>query len=451
MSLSCALRAGFAKADITPRIGVELCGFGPYLNRHSVAVRDRLWARAMAVSNGETTLVLLSCDLISLTDETTRTVRRRVREATGITDAAVMLHCTHTHSGPATAPYIGWGDMDAPYMELLPGRLVRAAVDAVAGLQPVVFGHAVVPCEGIGYNREHDRRPTLEEALSPDWRPERPELTDTTCHVIRADNAETGCPIGFLSYFGCHPVVCCAESRHIHGDYAGVATNLVEKEFPGSVGLFLQGAQGDVNSCVVHHPEAESLEALDVIAARYAASVRNGLRHSVPLEIMPLGCELRRVSFGRQELSVSDLRRMLDEKEAVLRRTGASDDEREVRLATVYVHALRRLVGRMEVGTDADERADVQGLRLGALTLVGAPFEIFQQIKNDVTSRAPGPVTLVLGITNGSLGYAPDRETARRGGYAATQVPFMLGSLPFSNVHDELTEALLVVAEALHA
>ena len=60
------MKAGFAKVDITPRIGVELCGFGPYQNRHSVGVRDQLWARAMAVSDGSVTVVVLSCDLVGL-------------------------------------------------------------------------------------------------------------------------------------------------------------------------------------------------------------------------------------------------------------------------------------------------------------------------------------------------------------------------------------------------
>ncbi len=39
------MKAGFAKSDITPRVGVELIGFGPYLHRYSIGVRDRLWAR----------------------------------------------------------------------------------------------------------------------------------------------------------------------------------------------------------------------------------------------------------------------------------------------------------------------------------------------------------------------------------------------------------------------
>jgi len=73
------MQAGFAKVDITPRVGVELCGFGPFLNRHSIAVRERLWARAMAVRQGESTLILVSCDLIGVTPQITRRVRQLIR------------------------------------------------------------------------------------------------------------------------------------------------------------------------------------------------------------------------------------------------------------------------------------------------------------------------------------------------------------------------------------
>ena len=30
---------GCCKVDITPRVGVELAGFGPFINRHSIGVR----------------------------------------------------------------------------------------------------------------------------------------------------------------------------------------------------------------------------------------------------------------------------------------------------------------------------------------------------------------------------------------------------------------------------
>src|SRR5450830_1324488 len=109
------MQAGFAKTDITPRVGVELAGFGPFINRHSIGVRDRLWARAMALEQDGKTLVLVSCDLIGVTRSITARVRQLVNESTRLPLDTIMLHCTHTHSGPNVATYHGWGETDAPY------------------------------------------------------------------------------------------------------------------------------------------------------------------------------------------------------------------------------------------------------------------------------------------------------------------------------------------------
>jgi len=87
--------------------------------------------------------------------------------------------------------------------------------------------------------------------------------------------------------------------------------------------------------------------------------------------------------------------------------------------------------------------SELQGFRIGPVALLGAPFEIFQTIKNDVVGAARSRVPLVLGLTNGCHGYAPDRTAAGRGGYAADTVPIILGQMPFANIHDELVEALL--------
>ena len=444
------VEAGFARVDITPRVGVELCGFGPYLNRHSVAVRDRLWARAMAVRLGDRTAVLVSCDLVGVTLATTRRVRALVRQSVGVPEESIMVHCTHTHSGPNTVDLIGWGDADQPYMELLPGRIAEAAIGAVADLSGARFADAEVPCEGIGLNREYDRdAPPLDEVLCEDWRPAKPELTDTTCHVITVE--KDGALAGFLTYFGCHPVVCCATTRHIHGDYAGVATNMLAREHPGCVGLFLQGAQGDVNSCVVHKPEPDALLALDVIASRYARQARAGLRAARPVDVDCLRCVLQQVTFSRKHIALDQLREWLAQKEAAIAKPGATDADREMRMATVHAVALRGLIARMERGESLQPPTEVQGFRLGPVCFLASPFETFQAIKNEVVAGSKARAPLVMGITNDLLGYAPDRTAAERGGYAADTVPMMLGRLPFAAIYEELPQALLELDAALHA
>jgi hypothetical protein len=359
-----------------------------------------------------------------------------------------MVNCTHTHSGPETGGLIGWGQPDQPWIELLADRIAAAAIEAVQDLRPATLAHAQVPCKGIGVNREYDQRPSLEEALRENWRPAKPELTDTTAHVLVAWDPD-GEVRGFISSFGCHPVVCCAQSRWIHGDFCGVATNLIEREHLGSVGLFLQGAQGDVNTCVVHEPEQESLLALDVIAARYARCVRRGIEVAQPLEVDRVEVVRREAQFSRREYSLEDFQALLAEQEAIIHAPGASEADNTVRLATVKAIAYRRFIEALQQGRPLVKPTVIQGIRLGPLGLYASPFEIFQAIKNEVVEGARAPVPVVLGVANDSLGYAPDHEAAVRGGYAADQVPLMQGTLPFANIHDELVEALLDLDEEL--
>ena len=60
------MKAGFGRCDITPRVGVELYGFGPFLNRKSIGVRDILEARSAALECGGHTVIIVSLDLCAL-------------------------------------------------------------------------------------------------------------------------------------------------------------------------------------------------------------------------------------------------------------------------------------------------------------------------------------------------------------------------------------------------
>ncbi|HPT96712.1 MAG TPA: hypothetical protein PLU39_02470, partial [Armatimonadota bacterium] len=117
--------------------------------------------------------------------------------------------------------------------------------------------------------------------------------------------------------------------------------------------------------------------------------------------------------------------------------------------ATVYAVSLRKLIARMEAGEKMEPVSEVQGFRLGPVALLGAPFEVMQAIKNDVVARSRHTIPLVMGLTNDSLGYAPDRDAEARAGYAARMVPMIKGMLPLKGVHDELVKVLLRLDGAL--
>jgi hypothetical protein len=55
-----------------------------------------------------------------------------------------------------------------------------------------------------------------------------------------------------------------------------------------------------------------------------------------------------------------------------------------------------------------------------------------------------------VGLTNDSVGYAPDRTAAERGGYAADTVPLIVGALPHADIHTELVNSFLKLEGKLH-
>src|SRR5258708_17853076 len=120
-------RAGFAKVNITPSLGLELCGYGMYLERRATAIHDDLFARALLLEDdGGERALLLTLDLIGLSQETSETIARQAGEAVGLAPERVLVSNTHTHSGPSTGPINGMGVMDPAYVALLPGRCVKA-------------------------------------------------------------------------------------------------------------------------------------------------------------------------------------------------------------------------------------------------------------------------------------------------------------------------------------
>ncbi|PYV89074.1 MAG: hypothetical protein DMG05_14445 [Acidobacteria bacterium] len=96
--LGAPLKAGVAKADITPPQGVLMWG---YANRKSPAkgTLDPLYARVLALDAGEKRLVLVALDLgRTFGPASLERLRQTARKSNGVT--YVLVAASHTHSGP---------------------------------------------------------------------------------------------------------------------------------------------------------------------------------------------------------------------------------------------------------------------------------------------------------------------------------------------------------------
>ena len=444
------MKAGFGVTDITPRVGVELYGFGPYLNRHSIAVRDRIEARAAAFESEGKRVGIIGCDLCLFHGSIAAEARKLIRKAhPELADKDILVNASHTHSGPSlAADFGGWGYPDLPYELLLPRRIARAACAALDDLEEVDYSLGIVPCEHIGLNRVYDKDcPPLADVLKPDWTPAKPELTDTQCRVLKFTRKD-GSLAGFIAHFGCHPVVCCRQCRYIHGDYPAVALHELMREFPGSVGVFLQGAEGDVNSGCVHKPEQESLLALDVFAGRFANAVRRGLAEAKPVNDHTIRSTAKIAHYTAAEgFSDAELDKLLADNLALFDAPDATDADEKLRMAAVYIKGVWDMKAMMKRGEQPGTKGEVQGIRLGPVGIVGSPFETMQGIRREVDAAAKAPVPLVTSLCNDTLGYASDRECGKLdtagARYGAKLFPFINGQLPLKCIYDELAAALL--------
>ena len=100
------LSAGIARTCLTPFWGVELTGWGYYIERRWRRIHDDLHATALVVDDGRRQAVLVTLDLMMIDAAFTRLTRERIRHATGLPLETILLTCSHSHrTGPRDCGY----------------------------------------------------------------------------------------------------------------------------------------------------------------------------------------------------------------------------------------------------------------------------------------------------------------------------------------------------------
>jgi len=457
------MRAGFGKSDLTPRLGVQLAGYGPYRNRAAQEIIAPLAARAAVIRDGKTNVVLLSVELCGTPRPLAERIRAVVAARVGCRADEVFLSSTHTHSAPSVGGMFGWGEPDAVYLETLPARAAEAAVRAKAALAEVEWRHAHVACEGIAVNRETDTGFALNanfaERMNLRWRPAKPEQTDPTVRVLAAYGAG-GKLVGLLHHFGCHPVVYGEKTAAIHGDFVGLASIQLEAKHEGAVAIFLPGALGDVNPKLNHRVPRESRRALNAIARQYVGAVARGLRVARPVAcaanaLVNVSDEIKftRVAWSKARV----LKRVLA-LEKIFTEAGVTDFPHAGGLPPLHTRGMEmaRLQGMRALLTEWRGRVApnppvrVHGLRIGPVAFLGCGLEVYQSLQSVILKNSPHVATWVVSLVGGN-GYAPDAAAQRRAGYSDDFVPLMMGELPYARVDQDLIRALAKLARQLGA
>ena len=224
--------AGAARVEITPPVGTPLAGYARRRGRPSRGVHDPLYARALALSDGEHVVVLVSAEILIIDQPLYEAALARIEERYRVGREGFLLWATHTHSGSGAYGQCfleqrSMGRYDQRVFDALSRAIAEAAIRAVEVLAPAAISGGETTVEGASWNRVVDGGPT-----------------DPFVRVLRVDH-RTGQPLARLVTFAAHPTVLSAANRDFSGDYPGVLMRAVETKQPGSVCLFAAGAIGD--------------------------------------------------------------------------------------------------------------------------------------------------------------------------------------------------------------
>ena len=403
------LTAGAAQMDITPGLGCHLIGY--FNDRIAANIMDPLQAKAIAVSNGDTTLGFVICDLIVVPTKVVDAAKALITERTGIAPENVLIAGPHPHPGPAISGALGT-PAEEGYAEWVASRIADAFALALKRLQPAQMAHAAGSCPGEVHNRRwHMKDGTVRMNpghQNPDaLRPAGPTDPQLGLMVLRTPG---GAPIAALGNLSLHYVGVREDHNVVCADYfAAFGRSLNRCAGAQFVCPLANGTFGDVNNIDAANPARVSqgitfeIERVANVVAAEAWRIWSGLREDDFRDDVPLGARLAHVNFPARTPTAEEL---------AAARTVYESGEKWDDAEWIYARELVLL---------ADEPSEwpvpIHSLRLGDLAIVGLPGEVFTEIGLDIKARSPFAQTMNIGIANGTVGYVATDKALAEGSY----------------------------------
>jgi hypothetical protein len=234
------LKAGVSSVCITPERPIWMAGFGARKKRSEGKYQD-LFVKALALQdNPGQRVVIITSDLVAVTDNWAAPVWQRAKERFGLEPAEVLINCSHTHCGPVIKKSF-YPEWDPQYTSELVDKTLDSIKRALADLEEARLERGRGSCT-LSVNR---RRPLPNDPKRVDagLLPNPQGLTDHDVPVLKVSRAD-GSIKAVMFLYACHPTT--MGGYLLGGDYAGFAQQFVEKEIPRATALFVQGCGGDL-------------------------------------------------------------------------------------------------------------------------------------------------------------------------------------------------------------
>ncbi len=416
------LKAGMARADITPPQGLGLVGF-PHYVRNNTGAHDPLYATCMYIKNEETEVAFVSLDMLNISNKYVTAAREQAEKRCGIIGSNIMVSCTHTHSGPKGSGSIKiediekGDDMPEDYLKTLVSAIADIVCEAKANAFDALFASEVAVCgaeSGIGGNRRvrggyHDPYVTV-------------MAVKDKSDVIR----------GMFVNYSLHPTFIHEWSTVCTADYPAYIRCELEERERGSVAAFFQGTSGNQSSR--YYRKGESYDEAERVGrtlgkAAYDALKKAEWKDDIVIKSINEKMEVPIRDFGTEE----ELKRKVEQDrkvyEELYEKYGNSENREEYYL---WQNANLKLLGSegqlgncrllnsgMKIRIVEDDLPmEIHTVRLGDLCVIGVQGELFVEYGIYLKAMAGFKKVMVNTVTNGPMpGYIYTPESVVTGGY----------------------------------
>jgi len=225
------LRAGWAKANITPTQPGPLAGYGNRRGKPYESLHDSVYVRAVFLDNGPMQAVIVTADLLIIPPTVTEALKKRL-PSVGLTFDQVFLGATHSHNsiggwGDTITGELFAGDFDPAVVERIADAMIQAIRSAKNTRKPVEMGYMQVQDTTDIRNRLTGERATID-----------PWVRNL---LLRRDDGRTA----LLTSYAAHSTVLDSRTKALSGDYAGALVDSLE-DGEADFALFLAGAVGSM-------------------------------------------------------------------------------------------------------------------------------------------------------------------------------------------------------------
>ena len=417
-------RAGAAKVDITPKDGTPLGGY--YKFRGSAGVLDPLYAKTIVMEKDGTHAVIVVLDLSGTVRPIVAAARKAIQAQCGIEGDHVMISGTHTHTGPQQ-PRGSMMDeitkVNSPpgvaYINSLPGLIAESVKQAKAKLTPVNTSIAIGKAEGISFNRRILREGQQQaiwqpQKLTPQDRPAGPVDPDVGVLLFQGTGADAT-PVASLLNFAMHPTSVGGGVK-ISADYPGVFTRLVsERHGTEMIAVFANGCCGNIN----HH---------DYITGKRRTTLELGTALADAADAAWPNLKRADTFKPRIRSEQVTLQRRTFTEEQIAKAKDMAANMFTKNFGTV---PMAETVCILETLDKKDEplQAEVQVIAISDdVAVVALPGEIFVELGLALKKASPFKHTLIAELSNGSIGYVPNKEAWPQGNYEVVSARCEAGS-----------------------